>query len=42
MFDPTEFTVKDARKKLDGLSLENLAAVLKLESDNKNRSSLVE
>ena len=39
MFDPTEFTVKDARKKLDGLSLENLAAVLKLESDNKNRSS---
>ena len=42
MFDPTDFTVKEARKKLDGLSLEDLTAVLKLEADGKNRSSLIE
>lgn len=40
-FDPTNFSVKNAVKELDALSLEELEAALELEIDNKHRSSLI-
>ena len=40
-FDPGEYSVKAAVKKLDGLSVEDLSAVLALELDGKHRSSMV-
>tara|TARA_R110000751_G_scaffold290499_1_gene397167 strand:+ start:313 stop:630 length:318 start_codon:yes stop_codon:yes gene_type:complete len=40
-FDPTNYSVKNAAKELDGLSLEDLRESLKLEIDNKHRSSLI-
>ena len=40
-FDPGEYSVKAAVKKLDGLSVEDLSAVLSLELDGKHRSSMV-
>lgn len=41
MFDPSEFTVKDARLRLSELDLDGLEAVLKSEIDGKHRSSLM-
>jgi hypothetical protein len=41
MFDPSELSVKDARKLLPGLDLEGLEAGLQAELDGKHRSSLV-
>jgi len=40
-FDPTNYSVKNAVKELDGLSLEELEETLELEIDNKHRSSLI-
>lgn len=40
-FDPGDYSVKNASKELDGMSVEELEGVLKLELDGKHRSSLV-
>lgn len=40
-FDPADYSVKNASKELDGMSVEELEGVMKLELDGKHRSSLV-
>ena len=40
-FDPSNYTVRNATKELDGMSLEDLESVLEQEIDGKHRSSLI-
>ena len=40
-FDPGDHSVKNASKELEGMSLEDLEAVLESEIDGKHRSSLI-
>ena len=40
-FDPSNYSVRNAAKELDGMSLEDLESVLEQEVDGKHRSSLI-
>ena len=40
-FDPSNYSVRNATKELDGMSLEDLESVLEQEVDGKHRSSLI-